>query len=35
LHEPRLAFLFTIDLGRVLSLRFRVFNKRLAVSSSS
>ena len=30
LHEPRLAMLFVLDLGRVLSIRFRIYNRRLA-----
>jgi CRP-like cAMP-binding protein len=30
LREPRLAMLFVLDLGRVLSARFRTYNRRLA-----
>jgi CRP-like cAMP-binding protein len=30
LREPRLAILFVLDLGRVLSTRFRTYNRRLA-----
>jgi hypothetical protein len=30
LRDPRLAMLFVLDLGRVLSIRFRRHNRRLA-----
>jgi CRP-like cAMP-binding protein len=30
LREPRLAILFVLDLGRILSTRFRTYNRRLA-----
>jgi CRP-like cAMP-binding protein len=30
LREPRLAILFVFDLGRILSSRFRIYNRRLA-----